>query len=70
MIKGKELLEKREKYNQLIIDYINYKLNNSQIRFNQLMYIINETKDYFNEEPWETWERIKGKFNDALYFKK
>ena len=70
MLKGKELLEKRQEYNQLIIDYINFKLNDSQIRFNQLMYIINETKDYFYEEPWETWERIKRKFDDALSFKK
>jgi hypothetical protein len=29
------------------------------MRFNQMMYIINETKDYFNEEPWDTYERLK-----------
>lgn len=28
------------------------------------MFIINETNDYFNEEPWDTWKRINEKFND------
>lgn len=57
-----ELDLNRQIYNQKILDLItNFLSNNPYIRFNQLMYIINETNDYFNEEPWDTYERIKDK---------
>lgn len=57
-----ELDINRQIYNQKILDIItNYLSKYSCIRFNQLMYIINETNDYFNEEPWDTYERIKNK---------
>jgi hypothetical protein len=52
----------RQIYNQKILDLITNLLSkHPYIRFNQLMYIINETNDYFNEEPWDTYERIKNK---------
>ncbi len=55
-----ELDLNRQIYNQKILDLItNYLSKYPCIRFNQLMYIINETNDYFNEEPWDTYERLK-----------
>lgn len=57
-----ELDINRQIYNQKILDLITkYLSKHPYIRFNQLMYIINETNDYFNEEPWDTYERIKNK---------
>lgn len=59
-----ELDINRQIYNQKILDLItNYLSKYSCIRFNQLMYIINETNDYFNKEPWDTYERIKNKLS-------
>lgn len=50
----------RQTYNQKILDYITEFLSrHPYIRFNQLMYIINGTADFFAEEPWETYKRIK-----------
>jgi hypothetical protein len=46
-----ELDINRQIYNQKILDLITKYLSKYPcIRFNQLMYIINETNDYFNEE--------------------
>ena len=57
-----ELDVNRQIYNQKILDLITRFLSNHPyLRFNQLMYVINETNDYFNEEPWDTYERIKKK---------
>lgn len=58
-----ELFFKRRKYNNEILDRISLILNNTNLRFNQLMYIINEQEDYFNEEPWETLKRIDERLN-------
>lgn len=55
-----ELDLNRQIYNQKILDLITKYLSKYPcIRFNQLIYIINGTKDYFNEEPWDTYERLK-----------
>ena len=56
-----KLKENRKKYNQEIIDILSKELESGDLRFNQLIYIINETNDYFNEEPHITLKRIKEK---------
>ena len=56
-----KLKENRKKYNQEIIDILSKELESGDLRFNQLIYIINETNDYFNEEPQVTLQRIKEK---------
>lgn len=59
----KKLQEKREQHNSLILNKLHDILDkNPDLRFNQLMYIINDTNDYFNEEPWVTYKRISEKF--------
>lgn len=58
----KKLKERRTEYNKLVVEKINKILENSDLRFNQLMYIINGTDDHFNEEPWVTLKRIDEKF--------
>lgn len=35
-----------------------------ELRFNQLMYILNGTEDYFHEEPEETLVRFRAKLNE------
>lgn len=55
-----ELTLNRQIYNQKILDYIiEFLGKHPYMRFNQMMYIINGTKDYFNEKPWDTYERLK-----------
>lgn len=55
-----ELDLNRQIYNQKILDYIiEFLGKHPYMRFNQMMYIINGTNDYFNEEPWDTYERLK-----------
>ena len=57
-----ELDFKRQLYNKKILDLITKFLSDHPyLRFNQLIYIINETNDYFNEEPQVTLQRIKEK---------
>ena len=56
-----KLKDNRKKYNQEIIDILSKELESGDLRFNQLIYIINETNDYFNEEPQITLQRIKEK---------
>lgn len=59
----KKLNEKRVLYNSMILNKLYDILDkNPDLRFNQLMYIINSTDDYFNEEPWATYKRISEKF--------
>lgn len=54
-----KLKEERIEYNNKIIELISNFLNNhNDIRFNQLMYILNNTVDYFNEEPQITYKRF------------
>lgn len=59
----KQMLRQREKYNEKILYELTNILNeNPTLRFNQIMFILNETNDYFNEEPKKTYERLKQKF--------
>lgn len=59
----KQILRQREKYNDKILYELTNILNeNPTLRFNQIMFILNETNDYFNEEPKITYERLKQKF--------
>lgn len=58
-----KLKENRSINNKLILDILHNQLESGDLRFNQLMYIINETNDYFNEEPHITLKRIKEKLN-------
>jgi hypothetical protein len=58
-----KLKENRSINNKLILDILYNQLESGDLRFNQLMYIINETNDYFNEEPHITLKRIKEKLN-------
>jgi hypothetical protein len=61
----KKLKENRELYNKLILNKLQGILDkNPDLRFNQLMHIINGQDDYFNEEPWVTYKRINEKFPD------
>ena len=54
---------RRDDYNKRIIDYINKIIEKEpELRFNQIMFILNETNDYFNEEPWFTYKRLQEKF--------
>ena len=60
----KHRLIRRDDYNRRILDTISKILDRCpELRFNQIMYIINEQRDYFNEEPWITLDRINEKFN-------
>lgn len=54
-----KLKNKRKEYNERVINEIKTILECSDLRFNQLMFLINGTEDYFNEEPWKTLERIE-----------
>lgn len=56
-----KLKENRSINNKLILDILSKELESGDLRFNQLIYIINETNDYFNEEPHITLKRIKEK---------
>lgn len=58
-----KLKENRSINNKLILDILHNQLESGDLRFNQLIYIINETNDYFNEEPHITLKRIKEKLN-------
>lgn len=59
-----ELDLNRQIYNQKILDYITEFLGrHPYIRFNQLMYVINGTDDFYAEEPWDTYKRIKNKLS-------
>lgn len=58
-----KLKENRSINNKLILDILYNQLESGDLRFNQLMYIINEANDYFNEEPHITLKRIKEKLN-------
>lgn len=52
--------------NELILQLLDEYLRGSgrELRFNQLMYILNGTEDYFNEEPAETLARFSAKLNE------
>lgn len=55
----------RIKYNSAIIKLIeNYLSKYPDLRFNQLMYILNGTDDFFNEEPKQTYSRFYKKLNE------
>lgn len=55
-----ELDLRRQTYNQKILDYIMGIVNrHPYMRFNQIMYLINGTTDFYAEEPWDTYERLK-----------
>ncbi len=60
----KKLKQDRKLYNNLIIEKLFKILIENDLRFNQLIYLINGTKDYFNEEPKETYKRICKLLND------
>lgn len=50
----------RQTYNQKILDHITGIVNrHPYMRFNQIMYLINGTTDFYGEEPWDTYERVK-----------
>lgn len=51
---------KRRQDNELILQLISEYLRGKgrELRFNQLMYILNGTEDYFHEEPAETLARL------------
>lgn len=56
----RELDLRRQTYNQKILDYITGIVNrHPYMRFNQIMYLINGTTDFYAEEPWETYNRLK-----------
>lgn len=56
----RELDLRRQTYNQKILDYITGIVNrHPYMRFNQIMYLINGTTDFYTEEPWETYNRLK-----------
>lgn len=62
----KHRLIRRDDYNRRILDTISKILDKCpELRFNQIMYIINEQRDYFNEEPWITLDRINEKFKNT-----
>ena len=55
-----ELDLRRQTYNQKILDRITGIVNrHPYMRFNQIMYLINGTTDFYGEEPWDTYERVK-----------
>lgn len=52
----------RELYNNKILDLLSgFLKENPDIRFNQLMFILNGTSDHFNEEPEITFNRFSKK---------
>lgn len=53
--------EKRRHDNELIMQLLGAHLQSEgqELRFNQLMYILNSTEDYFHEEPAETLARYR-----------
>lgn len=57
---------KRHQDNELILQLLDEYLRGAgrELRFNQLMYILNGTEDYFNEEPAETLARFSAKLNE------
>lgn len=62
----KHRLIRRDDYNRRILDTISKILDKCpELRFNQIMYIVNEQRDYFNEEPWITLDRINEKFKNT-----
>jgi hypothetical protein len=62
----KHRLIRRDDYNRRILDTISKILDKCpDLRFNQIMYIVNEQRDYFNEEPWITLDRINEKFKNT-----
>lgn len=58
---------KRHHDNELILQLLGEYLRGDgrDLRFNQLMYILNSTEDYFHEEPAETLARFSAKLNDS-----
>lgn len=54
---------KRHHDNELILQLLGEYLRGEGrgLRFNQLMYILNGTEDYFHEEPAETLARFRAK---------
>lgn len=59
----KEKIEKRQEYNikclNLLRDMI---LSHPELRFGQILYILDLNGDIFNEESVDTYERIKEKY--------
>lgn len=61
----REKIESRPEFNKKIIELLERVLVDGELtdcralRFNQLMYILNGTEDFFNEEPTDTYRRFK-----------
>lgn len=57
----KDFDAKRHYYNELILQLLWEYLREvgQELRFNQLMYILNDTEDYFYEEPEDTLLRFR-----------
>lgn len=51
----------RRQYNEQILQLLSEYLRGAgrELRFNQLMFILNQTQDYFYEEPEETLRRFR-----------
>lgn len=63
---NQDFATKRFLDNELILQLLDEYLRGAgrELRFNQLMYILNGTEDYFNEEPAETLARFSAKLNE------
>lgn len=56
----KDKIKKRKIYNfKIIMLLIKQLFKEPHLRFNQLIFILNKTDDYFSEEPQETYNRFK-----------
>lgn len=58
---------KRHHDNELILQMLGEYLRGEgrALRFNQLMYILNGTEDYFHEKPEVTLARFRARLNDT-----
>lgn len=56
-----DFIDQRQHNNEQILQLLSEYLRGEgrELRFNQLMFILNQTQDYFYEEPEETLRRFR-----------
>lgn len=56
-----DFIDQRQRYNEQVLQLLSEYLRGEgrELRFNQLMFILNQTQDYFYEEPEETLRRFR-----------
>lgn len=60
-LSSEERSARRRDYNEQILAFLGEYLrqNGAELRFAQLIHILNRQEDYFYEEPWETLARFR-----------